>query len=83
MDRTWIDPRNGKEWRVHFTWTGNGAMEGPSAGPSVPVAWFYHLADPDMKWEIMSVARQGDDDLDAMTDQELMDLIDEAREREV
>ena len=22
MERTWIDPRDGKEWRVHFAWTG-------------------------------------------------------------
>ena len=85
MDRTWIDPRDGKEWRVRFTWTGNGAMwvpldyRGPPR-PSAPVAVFFHPADPGTAREMLSVDRRGDEDLDTMTDQELMDLLDEAIE---
>ena len=79
MERTWIDPRDGKEWRVHFAWTGSGAMwvpldhrpSGPPE-PSQPVARFYATR------EMLDAERRGDEDLDSMTDQELMDLLDEA-----
>ena len=79
MDRIWIDPRDGKEWRVLFTWT--GPLDYRPSGlpePSDPVAIFFHPADPSMTRERRSVDRKGDEDLDAMTDQELMDLLDEA-----
>lgn len=80
MERTWIDPRDGKEWRVRFTRTGNGFgweppdYHGPSgpSGSSDPVAIFYHPADPDMTWEMLSADRRGDEHLDTMTDQELI-----------
>ena len=45
MEKPWTDPRDGKEWRVHFTWTGpvarpRGVKEvlTPTVGPSVLVA---------------------------------------------
>ncbi len=79
MDRIWTDPRDGKEWRVLFIWTGplDYRPSGPPE-PSDPVAWFYDPADSDMTWEILSADRRGDEHLDAMTDQELMDLLDKA-----
>ena len=86
MERTWIDPRDGKEWLVHFPKTGSGAMWGPPdyrglSGPpeiSQAVARFYYPDDPDTTREFLSADRRGDEDLDTMTDQELMDLIDVA-----
>ena len=86
MERPWTDPRDGKEWRVHFTWTGPVAQgvrrdfrpSGPLE-PSDPVAVFYHPADTDMTRESLRTDRKGDEDLDSMTDQELMDLLDEAK----
>ena len=80
MDRIWTDPRDGKEWRVHFTETWNGAMWGPSVEPSDAVAWFYPPGDPGT--EILSADLRRDEDLDAMTDQELMHLLDEAKKGE-
>ena len=79
MERTWIDPRDGKEWRVLFTWTGplDYRPSGPPE-PSDPVAIFFHPADPSMTQETRSVDLRGAEDLDAMTDQELMDLLDKA-----
>ena len=76
MDRTWIDPCDGKEWRVRFTWTGNGGMwvTRDSRGPpelSAPVARFYHPVEPGTTRELLSGDLRGDEDLDAMTDQEL------------
>ena len=46
--------------------------------PSDPVAVFYHPADPGATRESLRADRKGDEDLDSMTDQELMDLLDEA-----
>ncbi len=69
----WTDPRNGKEWRVVFTWTGPCAPE-----PSDPIARFYHPVDPSTTRESLRADRRGDEDLDSMTDQELMDLLDKA-----
>ena len=51
MERTWTDPRDGKEWRVRFAWTGGGAIWVPLGhnGPpelSDPVARFYNPAEP-------------------------------------
>ena len=68
MERTWIDPRDGKEWHVHFAWTRNGVMWGPSAEPSDAVAWFYHPDETGTTEEILSAPLRGDEDLDAMTD---------------
>ena len=68
MDRIWIDPRDGKEWHVRFT----------SPLPSDPIARFYHPAELSTTREMLSVDLRGDEDLDAMTDQELMDLLDKA-----
>ena len=78
--------RDGKEWRVRFHWPGTEGMAtgqldfrpGGVLEPSGPVAWFYHPADPSKTREKRSVDLQGDEDLDTMTDQELMDLLDEA-----
>ena len=50
--------------------------------PSDPVARFYHPADPGTTRELLSADRRGDEDLDSMSDRELMDLLDEARKRE-
>ena len=86
MERTWIDPRDGKEWRVRFARTGSDFVAVPngslSSGPpelSAPVARFYHPAEPGTRRELLSADLRGDVDLDAMTDQELMDLLDEAK----
>ena len=76
MDRTWTDPRDGKEWRVRFLGPGTGA----SPELSDPVARFYHPAEPGTTRELLTADRRGDEDLDTMTDRELMDLLDEARE---
>ncbi len=79
MDRAWIDPRDGKEWRVRFAWTGKmDYRPGGVPEPSDPVARFYHPAEPGTTREMLSADRRGDEDLDAMTDQELMDLLDKA-----
>ena len=79
MERTWTDPRDGKERRVLFTWTGplDYRPSGPPE-PSDPVAIFFHPADPSVAQEMLSVDLRGDEDLDSMTDQELMDLLDKA-----
>ena len=76
MERPWTDPRDGKEWRVRFTWT----IWGPEL--SDPVARFDHPAKPGTTRELLTADRRGDEDLDAMTDQELMDLLDKAKKRE-
>ena len=72
MERTWTDPRDGKEWLVIFTWTPPGVAQG--VGPPAPIVRFKHPVDPSKS---VSTAR-GAEDLDAMTDQELMDLLDKA-----
>ena len=85
MEKTWTDPRDGKEWRVHFTWTGPVAQgvgrefrpRGPLE-PSDPIAVFYHPVDPSTTRESLRAGRGGDEDLDALSDQDLMDLLDEA-----
>ena len=86
MEKPWTDPRDGKEWRVHFAWTGPVAQgvgrdfrPGGPLEPSDPVAVFYHPADPSTSREVFSADRKGDEDLDSMTDQELMDLLDKAK----
>ena len=84
MGKIWLDPRGGKEWRVHFTWMRGGVAQAVSRDhrpggvpePSDPVAIFFHPTDPSMTRERRSADRLGDEDLDAMTDQELMDLLD-------
>jgi hypothetical protein len=80
MDRTWTDPRDGKEWLVFFTSPGPVTQavgpDYPSGGPPDPIIVFYHPR------ESLRTDRGGDEDLDAMTDQELMDLLDKAKKRE-
>jgi len=88
--KTWTDPRDGKEWRVRFARTGadfvaapNGS--GPSGPPerSEPIVIFYHPANPGTTArEFLSADLRGDEDLATMTDQELMELMDEARKEE-
>ena len=85
MEKTWTDPRDGKDWRVLLTWTGMVAQgvgpdhrPGGVPEPSDPVAIFFHPAEPSMTRERRSVDRRGDEDLDTMTNQALMDLLDKA-----
>ena len=73
-----MDPRDGKEWRVRFTamWVARDSRGSPEL--TAPVARFYHPAEPGTTRETLSIARRGDEDLDSMTDQELMVLLDKA-----
>ena len=80
-----MDPRDGKEWRVRFTWTGDDFVAVPNgsrpSGPPErldPIVIFYHPADPGTTREFLSADLRGDEDLATMTDQELMDLLDKA-----
>ena len=87
----WIDPRDGKEWRVHFIFR-EGAAEfagsplysrpGNAPEPSGPVAWFYYPAGPGTEREVFCADLRGDEDMDSMTNQEQMDLLDKAKKRE-
>ena len=85
MDRTWIDPRDGKEWRVRFARIRSEFVAPPNgsrpSGPperSDPIGIFYHPADPGMAREFLGADLRRDEDLESMTDQELMDLLDKA-----
>ena len=68
---------------MRFTWTGNGGMwvtrdSRGSPELSAPVARFYHPAEEGTTRETLSTDRRGDEDLGTITDEELMDLLDEA-----
>ena len=86
MERTWKDPRDGKEWRVRFALTGADFVAAPNgsrpSGPperSEPIVIFYHPADPGTTREFLGADLRGDEDLATMTDRELMDLLDKAK----
>ena len=89
MERIWTDPRDGKEWRVHFTWTPPGVAQGVGGdfrpgGPldlPAPIVRFKHPVDPSKTLEAVSTAR-GDEDLKTISDPELMALLDKARKGE-
>ena len=69
MDRTWIDSRD----RTCASLGPGTGRRGCHRSP-----WVYHPADPGTTEEILSADLWGYEDLDTMTDQELMALIDEA-----